>query len=114
MSPFRFSLCRWPCPERSPEEPEGQTVYGKADGKVNNKERTKKGGIPNEVRKRAFLKSFDIPLCSFLTASFRRLYAELPNEVQKLPDEKYGSSSRTPPFILHLSFSPREKSGRLP
>ena len=39
MSPFWFSLCRWPCLERSPAEPVGRSVQGAAEGWANDAER---------------------------------------------------------------------------
>ena len=49
------------------------------------------------------------PLRSFLTASFRKLYAELPNGVQKLADEKYRLFQQDP-FHPSLKF---QAKGRL-
>jgi hypothetical protein len=35
MSPFCFVVDRWPCPKRSPAEPEGRSAWGEAEGKAN-------------------------------------------------------------------------------
>jgi len=48
------------------------------------------------------------PLRSFLTPSFRKLYAGLPNAVQKLADEKYRLFKQDP-FHPSLEFQAKGK-----
>ncbi len=48
------------------------------------------------------------PLRSFLTPSFQKLYADLPNAVQKLADEKY-QLFKQDPFHPSLEFRAKGK-----
>jgi hypothetical protein len=48
------------------------------------------------------------PLRSFLTASFRKLYGDLPNGVQRLADEKYRPFQQDP-FHPSLQFQAKGK-----
>jgi len=48
------------------------------------------------------------PLRSFLTPSFRKLYADLPDEVQRLAREKYGLFMRNP-YHPSLEFQAKGK-----
>jgi hypothetical protein len=48
------------------------------------------------------------PFRSFLTVNFRRLYADLPNEVQKLAEEKY-RLFKDDPFHPSLEFQSKGK-----
>ena len=48
------------------------------------------------------------PLRSFLTLSFRKLYAELPDEVQQLAKEKYGLFKQNP-YHPSLEFQAKGK-----
>lgn len=47
-------------------------------------------------------------LRSFLTPGFRKLYAELPEEIQRLADKKY-QLFKTNPFHPSLEFQPKGK-----
>ena len=48
------------------------------------------------------------PLRSFLTANFRKLYADLPKDIQELADEKYRFFQRDP-FHPSLEFTAKGK-----
>ena len=48
------------------------------------------------------------PLRSYLTVGFRKLYADLPPDVQRLADEKYQIFKRDP-FYPSLEFQPKGK-----